>query len=444
MNITKAGRELATNLRARGITIKHVQALDLLAAGAGIKNRQALAALPFLPDLKAIHTALLTTAATVIARHDLDRRNAIIAETSAVLLLEPKTSEVPAEADDILHLTKHLKIRPSELGEPKSFCTTSRGADFIDALCDDLYYTRYSRDYSSVIKLDQGNKIAAAILEAKRSAAPGAEPMEIEAAIAEHIPAEYVGDYWLYHGYEQVLAVLQEIADDLDTEHPGHPFEPDEWIEALEHPICDQLVETDDSSPSDVLGRFDQCEILFFLIQDGYTLDEMISSNRNFSDFSDLHIGPELQHPLSRLGYTIGEYRTLSGNRNESQDLRRGLRKRPQPLLDASELEEIVENACSSYFLFAVYAVVSLSDLINLDLSRPATFSNAAIATYNPYAGTFMDVSSKKDITVEPFEGRFESGAVGYSPDDICGLVHSHYFSELRNSPEAAALPKAA
>ena len=444
MNITKAGRELATNLRARGITIKHVQALDLLAAGAGIKNRQALAALPFLPDLKAVHTALLTTAATVIARHDLDRRNLIIAETSAVLLSEAKTQEGLAEADDILHLTKHLKIRPSELGEPESFCTTPRGTEFIEALCDDLYYERYSRDYNSVIKLDQGNKIAASILEAKRSAAPGAEPMEIEAAIAEHIPAEYVGDYWFYHGYEQVLAVLQGIADDLDAEHPGHSFEPDEWIEALQDPICEHLVETDDSAPSDLLGRFDQCEILFFLIQDGHTLDEMISSNRNFSDFSDLHIGPELQHPLSRLGYTISEYRALSRNRNASEDLRRGLRKRPQPLLDASELKEIVENASASNFLFAVYAIVSLPDLINLDLSRPATFNNAAIATYNPYTGTFMDVSSKKNVTVEPFEGRFESGAVGYSPDDICGLVHSHYFSELRNSPETVAIPKAA
>lgn len=109
MNPTHAARALAANLRARQIAIKHVQALDLIAAGAGMSNRHVLASIGELPANRQVNIALLTTAATAIALHDPLRRQVIVDETSAILVATP--------APDTELITREeycLRILPSE------------------------------------------------------------------------------------------------------------------------------------------------------------------------------------------------------------------------------------------------------------------------------------------------------------------------------------------
>jgi hypothetical protein len=81
-----------------------------------------------------------------------------------------------------------------------------------------------------------------------------------------------------------------------------------------------------------------------------------------------------------------------------------------------------------------------------LDLTKPVTFSQASIATYNPYAGTFQSVEPKRPITVTPKEGRFISGDYGVSPDDVCGFYLPVFYADVSNPtpPPAPALPLAA
>ncbi len=79
-------RRLASRLAEREIRIKHVQALDLIAAGAGLANRHVLATLKNVPPIRKVAIGLLTSAATVLAQHDVTRRQIIIDETSSVLL----------------------------------------------------------------------------------------------------------------------------------------------------------------------------------------------------------------------------------------------------------------------------------------------------------------------------------------------------------------------
>src|SRR3546814_18093143 len=69
-----------------------------------------------------------------------------------------------------------------------------------------------------------------------------------------------------------------------------------------------------------------------------------------------MHVDHSLQHGLACLGYSVGEYRQLSGNRLESDNLRPGVKKRPDRLVSPAELEEIIDNSCAQYFLFALSA----------------------------------------------------------------------------------------
>ena len=81
-----AARTVATRLADGDISIKHVQALDLVAAGCGFQDRSKLKDLADLPVLKRVNRRLLESVATVLARHDLARRTRIVDVTTDVLL----------------------------------------------------------------------------------------------------------------------------------------------------------------------------------------------------------------------------------------------------------------------------------------------------------------------------------------------------------------------
>src|SRR3546814_5225675 len=100
----------------------------------------------------------------------------------------------------------------------------------------------------------------------------------------------------------------------------------------------------------------------------------------------------------------------LSGNRLESDNLPPGVKKRPDRLVSPAELEEIIDNSCAQYFLFALYAIIPVQELIDIDLKKPMTFSSAAVASYNPFSGTFHEVRVNRPITVTPKDGELRSG----------------------------------
>ncbi|AXK43914.1 hypothetical protein [Erythrobacter aureus] len=437
-DITATARTLAANLKGEDIAIKHVQALDLLAAGAGLANRHVLSKNDSLPAIKRVNIRLLTTAATVLAQHDLLRRHKIVDATAQVLMPELASSGM-VELDEY-----DFRILPHEAGNPDLFLQTDRGEKFVAKLCSGLYYTRYETDRSSKsMSLDQGNSLGAKILEAKAKAAKSDEISEeglINEAMYEHFGegTDLRWEWWDYNRGE-VSKTINAINSDL--EDFGLELDDEDWLSALEDPICEALEDEDDSTPRDLLDRFDLCEAIFLIKAEGYTIDEMISSNRSWADFADLHVGPELQYPLSRMGYSIADYRKISGNRNEGEDLMRGLKKRSERLVSPEKLQEMVENACSQNFLFVLYAIMPVQDLIGLDLSKPLQFSDAAIATYNPYAGTFHDAAKTGPITMTAKDGELATGDIGYSPDGICGFVHSYYRATITNPKEAPEAP---
>jgi hypothetical protein len=208
--------------------------------------------------------------------------------------------------------------------------------------------------------------------------------------------------------------------------------------ETLTELLCDELYEQDTSSATDMFSSFDRAEVVFLLAPPGHALDATISSNRPWPDYRDLTVCDNLAHALAALGYTVSAYRAHSGNRNPSSpEWQKSQLKRPpftrtkEPLCTLEHLKEMIENSCSQHFLICLYAIVPVSQIFDLDLTRPITFSDASVATYNPFSGTFHDATRIQNVTVTPEMGRLISPHSWYSPEDICGLVPSYYHGDL-------------
>jgi hypothetical protein len=90
-----AARTISGRLQERQIRIKHVQALDLVAAGCGFQDRSKLAGVARLPDMLSVNARLLASAAKLIARHDEVRRATIVEVTTDVLA--PKAQTAPRD-----------------------------------------------------------------------------------------------------------------------------------------------------------------------------------------------------------------------------------------------------------------------------------------------------------------------------------------------------------
>ena len=126
---------------------------------------------------------------------------------------------------------------------------------------------------------------------------------------------------------------------------------------------------------------------------------------------------------------------SASGNRHPAdRPLSHHARRRRAPIIAYEQLAEIIDNACSTSFLFCLYAIVPIPDLIALDLSRPVTFEKCWVATMDPINGTFFDVPANGPVTVKPEDGRFLSGGhLRWSPENICGLQTPYYHASVRN-----------
>jgi hypothetical protein len=191
--------------------------------------------------------------------------------------------------------------------------------------------------------------------------------------------------------------------------------------------------ERDDSSVADLFASYDRCELLFRFSAERWLDDALVFSHRPWPETSELAITANLQFALNNLGYTIGEFRKASGNRHPADSaLPRHARRRRAPIISHEQLAEIIDNACSTSFLFCLYAIVPIPELIALDLSRPVTFEKCWVATMDPINGTFFDVPANGPVTVKPEDGRFLSGGhLRWSPENICCLHTPYYHASV-------------
>jgi len=334
-------------------------------------------------------------------------------------------------SDDHVHDIDGLQITASEIGEPSTFLASDRGKAWFEKLMGGVYFTAYYLDRGDSLDKKTANKLARDLIDAKRS---GSEPFEVLEALFGH--GSCAEDDYRESGterrhretVEELAEALAEYADDNGIALPEIDVEA--WCEAIQEMAIEHMYGDDDSSVTDMVPSYERAEIVVRFTPDG--VDDTIYSNQSWPSWRELCIDQALQRTLASLGYSIEDYRRATGNKTQSSDLARGLRRRARPIASLSEIERIVGEACAQSFSIVLYAIVPVKDLIELDLAKPFVLSQFAIAAYNHNSGTFFELSKKEAITIAPGEGRIE-GIFGYSPEDICGLYRPPFYAEIKN-----------
>lgn len=304
--------------------------------------------------------------------------------------------------------------------DPAVFLSTDQGGKWANELATSYPHTRYERDRSTTFSLKDCDKFAAAIIDAKRTGE------SVDTLLADEIRPASFRDTWRYVIQDDLKTTLRDHFDDRDVE--------EEWEDSVYPAWRETASNNDDSKVTDLFASYDYCELLFRFSEGEYVEDTMITSHRPWSEFSELAVTPDLQFALTNLGYTVSQYRAASKNRHEAWRPLAPRRARRAPIVTLDQVEELVDNACSQYFHFYLFAIVPLTDVIALDLTKPITFEKAWVATANCYSGTFHEVPANGPVTVNPTDGTLISGGhMAYSPDSVCGLHTPHFHARARN-----------
>lgn len=299
------------------------------------------------------------------------------------------------------------------------FLTSTEGKAWIAALARLFPHTRYARDRTDCWPLQRLNALAAAIIDASYAG------QSIDDAMTAILPPADADDTWHYEVAPHVGASLREAGVDGD----------DDLLDAIRWAWADETAANDHSTVADLFDSHDRCELLFRFSTEPWLEDALVFSHRPWPAASELMITANLQAALANLGYTIEAFRKISGNRHRADRILPGsAHRRRAPIITPEQLTEVIDNACSTSFLFCFYAVVPVDDLIALDLERPVTFDRCWVATMDPINGTFFDVPAAGAVTVKPMDGRFLAGGhLRWSPEHICGLHTPHYHARVHN-----------
>lgn len=319
-----------------------------------------------------------------------------------------------------------VQIALNEIDDPDRFFASERGKAWVKDQMSNIYYTKWYDHQRSPYSIKEGNNFAKAILDAKK----GAECIgEVHDALEAEFTSQSAEDSYYDEYKSDIDEKIEQMADAINDMREERGDIPEMDIEAWEDAARDSIVEAmydgDDSDVMDMFTSSDRCELIVRLGG-----DSVIYSNRPWSDFSDLSIDQSLQRTLAALGYSISDYRKISGNKNKTEGLARGVRKRSHPLLSPEELQELIDNSCSSSFSIVLYAAIPFTQLIEVDLSKPFVLSKYSIAVYDESNGTFFEITRKSPLVIRPGDGEVDCPR-GYSPEDICGLYMPHFHADI-------------
>jgi hypothetical protein len=417
---------IRTALETLGVEVGQARVYDLVAAARGLRNRELLKrpyAMPKAADEAAVRR--------VAERIDADRADAIarcVCALAAPTVLTCTLVESP-------RFPVVFAITADELIDPDAFFAGPRAAAAIEAMTRNMYHTTYYRhrgDDSLTIR--DANRLADEMLTGKPYEAledhfgHGASPQESVEQQSDEVDAG--------------LGALRDLADEIGLE-----FEEDGWREPLEQAMADHLAEDDDSSVEDMIDHQDRAELVFLFCDPELGVDDGIVSRRYRTwEAAHLQMDRSLQFALSRLGYTIGEYRRITGSTEEAHDdLRDDVRPVARTLVTPSELRQLVEEGSGSdHFHFCLYVQARISDLLRIDRAQPITFTDAHVMSYDPNNGCGWIGRKIDSVTVGPEDGELHALGGWYSPSDFCGLVNSCFHGSAKNAEtvgEVVSLP---
>lgn len=332
-------------------------------------------------------------------------------------------------ATDITDLVEAggVELTRAEILDIEAFLESDRGAAWLKRRTDGAYFTAWFDYNRSPHEVKWCNELADELLDKKRETSCLGTIMDVvEGKFHGGQDAE---DVYAEEHEQDIRRAVESIAEDLDELREEDATIPEldveAWCDTLREHITQHMYDEDDSTVMDLFGSYDRCELIVELG------GEIYSSNTH-ADFDNLVIDDGLQAALAAMGYTVTDYRRMSGNKSPGQGLRRGLKKRPQPLLSERELRELVSEGASSNWRFVLYAVVPVKDLVDLDLDAPISLSSYSIGAYDGGRGTYYDIKRNQAITIMPGEGVLKAPG-RYGPKEICDMSTRHHEADIAN-----------
>lgn len=330
-------------------------------------------------------------------------------------------------------------VTATDIARPSEYLASPRGRRILDRLVEDSDFSAWPSDRQT-LESDVREGIASRALELMREAKTDEDRRLVgPLAVSSKIGTSDAEDDWFNNGYSAASRIIEALMEsDLEQ-----LVDEDAWRYACMEAYERRIVEDDTSTAMGCVSSFDKAEMLFFLHAPDHTIDEMCSIAGPWIEPKSVVIDDQFCFALSRLGITLEEWRAATGNQMED----RTTRPVPAPLerlMTAEKLAQCVENGCTQNFCIVLYGQVPLPDLLKMDISKPFSMTNASVAVYNQYSGTFHDHRLKRTVTFQDgVDGSWQASDVGPSPDSICGLVASCYESRLFD-PELAMRAAAA
>lgn len=422
--LIQQARLLHARLIEAKVKIPYTNALDLVAAAHNLPNRHLIATVgnatsetPNLAMIRAIATRLRKGGDTSIETIT-DLTAAVTHPTAA----EPLLFSLPSKSYS--RTPTPILIKPADLADAETFVDSESGKALIAQIVEDSYFSAYYRSGpSDFLDNHQSNKLGDEMLKAID------DDNHPDMALYEFYTGESAHEY-LHHNLD-----IDAIVDGLEVlaEEAGVPraSKCSDWDTQLRDRLCEQLEEKDDSSPRDMLSG-ERAEVVFMFGNPDLAWEDLAHSFHTvYPDAAELIVDETLQIALNSLGYSIDTFRKATGNKHRDKKLKPS-RPRRAPIIDEKILREIVAESSTSYFTFVWYGMVKLTDLLELDKTSDLILENGSIATYNPMSGTFYDGKHIDKLTVSRKEGCLHGCHGWYTPDDICGLVHSYYEASIK------------
>ena len=297
-----------------------------------------------------------------------------------------------------------------------------------DAIARDIYFERYQPE-NRVRDLNETAEVAEALFN-RHSDTPRIDAF---AKLGQY------GNCTVWLNDEEIMPAVRGFMEEIVSNSEEKGWTPDfgededQFAYEIANLVEEKVLGRDDSKPTDMLSSCDRVEVAFVLMpraRNVYPDDYYVSSHKSWADWEHLGINQGLLEVLPRLGYTLGQYRAHSKNRHErGEPVSRYPRRRPIATLD--ELMELVENACSSHFNFAIYAQVPLSQLLGIDFDRPVVLDRFSLCTYST-EGTFHSIEKREPLVLQPEDGIWKAFPKG-GPSDWCGMSNRYYHADIRN-----------
>lgn len=443
----QAANRLCAAGRARGLKLSDTNALDIVCPAYGLPTHTILRASQDVADEPSA-MAISVAESHLPSRGTSGTEIGELAQRIAYEDLSADAAWIQLSIEEKCwpYRSSTVPISRGDLASPEAFVGSAAGAATITAIAGRCAYYRYYRDGNDrPLELRQGTALAERILQAGRQNRQDGAIDALEKFFGfGQDPAICLRE----NASGAARETLDAITEEVPREH-GSAWPPDEdrdrlsivdgWIDAIEEATKQKMATDDDSKATDLLGSHDRAEIVVILGRNGLGAeDNALQSHKAWSEPSEIAIDVALQHALAPIGYSVEEYRKLFANKHRSEKLRSRPRIAATRLVEPKALCEAIENACTTWFVFCLYAIVPVTDPIGLDTSKSITLTNAHFAAYNPMSGTFHDSRKIATVVLRPEQCEVATSDGWYGPDEIRGLVQSRYHGSINNTVDGS------